>query len=280
MHEDRLGIARNSSQHQNHNFHYRVPSTSSFGNTPFKGSTVPTPGSESRRILAQELQYRRDKGLCFKCGEKFGQGHQCKAGHLNLLVTEDEEEPEFEDAVGEQDESTGNPGQIMEMSLYALSEAMKRKTITLVGKMDGEEMLILVDTGSSDSYISNEKVITFDKPYQLVEPFSVIVGNEACVTGKAVCPKVTWEINQRKFCFDLKVMDISGWDMILGVDWMTHFSPITFDIHQLTISLHNQGEVVQLRGQAEDCDLDLIRGSDPRHFIEYKKQMCLGLRLG
>ena len=61
---------------------------------------------------------------------------------------------------------------------------------------------------------------------------------------------------------------------------MTHFSPITFDFHQLTISFHNQGEVVQLRGQEENCDLDLIRGSDLRNFIEYKKQMCLALRMG
>ena len=60
---------------------------------------------------------------------------------------------------------------------------------------------------------------------------------------------------------------------------MTHFRPITFDFHQLTISLYNQGEVVQLRGQAENCDLDLIRGKDLRHFIEYKKQMCLALRM-
>nr|XP_027120832.1 uncharacterized protein LOC113737890 [Coffea arabica] len=278
--EDRLGISKNSSPHQIHSSQYRVSSTSTFRNTPFRGKPVSMAGSETRKLSAEELQYRRNNGLCFKCGEKFGQGHQCKPGHLNLLVTEEEEENEFEDAVGEQDESTGNPGQVMEMSLHALSEAMKRKTITLVGRWDGEEMLILVDTGSSDSYISSEKVIAFDIPYWLVEPFSVVVGNGACVTSKAICPKVTWGINQHQFCFDLKVMDLSGWDIILGVDWMTHYSPITFDFHQLTISLHNQGETIQLRGQAEDCDLDLIRGSDLRNFIEYKKKMCLALRMG
>ena len=37
---------------------------------------------------------------------------------------------------------------------------------------------------------------------------------------------------------------------------------------------------MQLRGQEENCDLDLIRGSDLRNFIEYKKQMCLALRMG
>nr|XP_027075980.1 uncharacterized protein LOC113699828 [Coffea arabica] len=219
--KDRFGISRNSSQHQIHSSHYRVPPTSTFRNTSFKGKTMATSGSEPRRLSTEEFQYRRNNGLCFKCGEKFGQGHQCKSGQLNLLVTDEEEEIEFEDAVGEQDESTGNLGQVMKMSLHALSEAIKRKTITLIGKWDGVEMLILVDIESSDSYISSEKVIAFDIPYQLVEPFSVIV------------------------------MDLSGWDMILGVDWMTHFSPITFDFHQLTES-EVPAEVQQVIGDFND----------------------------
>ena len=83
-------------------------------------------------------------------------------------------------------------------------------------------------------------------PINWLNLFSVIVRNGACVTSKAMCPKVVWEINQHKFCYDLKVMDLSGWDIILGVDWMTQFSPITFDFHKLTISLQNQGEAVHL----------------------------------
>ncbi|XP_071918893.1 uncharacterized protein [Coffea arabica] len=203
--------------------------------------------SEAFELAALQEEALRLQTRTYKEGGKAASENS----HLNLLVTDEEEEIEFEDAVGEQDESTGNPGQVMEMSLHALSEAMKRKIVTLIGKWDGEEMLILVDTGSSDTYISSEKVIAFDIPYQLVEPFSVIIGNGAFVTSKAICPKVTWGINQHQFCFDLK----------------------------LTISLYNQGEVVQLRGQVENCNLDLIRGKDLRHFVEYKKQMCLALRM-
>ncbi|XP_027088658.1 uncharacterized protein [Coffea arabica] len=254
-----FGISRNSSQQQIHSSYCKVPSTCTLKNTSFKGKPISSTDSEPKKISAQEVQYRRNNGLVSSVEKK-------------------EEESEFEDALGEQDESIGNPGQVMEMSLHALFVAMKRKTITLIGKLDCEETLILVDTRSSDSYISSEKVIAFDIPYRLVDPFSIIVGNGACVTSKAICPKVVWGINQYKFCYDLKVMDLSSWDIILGVDWMTHFSPITFDFHQLTISLHNQGEVVQ--GQTENCVLDLIRGGDLRNFIEYKKQMCLAMRIG
>ena len=87
-----------------------MPSTSTFKNTPFKGKPISTTTAEPKKISTQELQYRRNNGLCFRCGEKFGQGHQCKSGHLNFLITDEEEDSEFEDALGEQDESTGNLG--------------------------------------------------------------------------------------------------------------------------------------------------------------------------
>ena len=63
------------------------------------------------------------------------------------------------------------------MSLHTLSESLKRKTITITRRLDGEEVLILIDTGSSDSYIDSELVIALDIPYRMVSPFSVIVGN-------------------------------------------------------------------------------------------------------
>ena len=67
-------------------------------------------------------------------------------------------------------------------------------------------------------------------------------------------------------------MELSGWHIVLGVDWMTHFSPITFDFHNLGISMEYQGEVVQLQESSEDCEMNLIKGKDLRHFIEYKKR--------
>ena len=101
--------------------------------------------------------------------------------------------------------------------------------------------------------------------------------NGASVSSNAICPNVHWRINQDSFKFNLKVMELGGWDIILGMDWMTHFSPITFDFQQLRLSLHNEGNEIHLHGQAEDCDLDLIREKDLRTFIEYKRQLCMAL---
>ncbi|XP_027124419.1 uncharacterized protein [Coffea arabica] len=274
--EGRFGFSRGNTSVVDSNT-YKVPVSNALKG-PRYSNKVQEDAKEVKRISPQELQFRRSRGLCFKCGEKYGVGHQCKQGYVNCMILEDEEEAVFEDAVGEQDEQTGNPGQTMELSLHALSESLRRKTITLTGNLDGEKVFILVDTGSSDSYINSEMVIGMDIAYRMVkQPFSVIMGNGTTVTSNAICPNVHWNINQHSFRFDLKVMELEGWDIILGVDWMTHFSPITFDFQQLRISLHSEGNEIHLHGQAEDSDMDLIRGRDMRTFIEYKRQMCLAL---
>lgn len=56
----------------------------------FKGETNAV--ASTKKISPQEIQFRRNNGLCFKCGERFGVGQQCKNKQLNLMVVDEEEE--------------------------------------------------------------------------------------------------------------------------------------------------------------------------------------------
>nr|XP_027099356.1 uncharacterized protein LOC113718666 [Coffea arabica] len=230
---------------------------------------------EFKRLSPQELQFRRSNGLCFRCGEKFGVGHQCRQKHLNLMMYEEEEEDtEFQDAQGEQDELTGNPGEPVEISLNALSDSLRRNTILLQGQLAGEPVRILVDTGSSDSYIHHKLVSTQGIPFEYIKPFTVTMGDGSLVTSGAHCPKVSWNVQNNKFCFDLRIMELGDWDLILGVDWMHNYSPITFDFRQLKISMFHQGEVVTLHGAVTDATMELIRRKDLRGFLHEKRRCC------
>lgn len=69
-------------------------------------------------------------------------------------------------------------------------------------------------------------------------------------------------------------MELGGWDIILGVDWMFQYSPIIFDFHRLNITLYNDGNVMELQGQVDMPLMKLVRGEDLREFILYKNR-CL-----
>ncbi|XP_027172283.1 uncharacterized protein LOC113771935 [Coffea eugenioides] len=219
--------------------------------------------------------YKLPQNSIPKCGEKFGVGHQCRQKHLNLMMYEEEEEDtEFQDAHGEQDELTGNPGEPVEISLNALSDSLRRNTILLQGQLAGEPVRILVDTGSSDSYIHHKLVSTRGLSFEYIKPFTVTMGDGNLVTSGAYCPKVSWNVQNNKFCFDLRIMELGDWDLILGVDWMHNYSSITFDFRQLKISMFHQGEVVTLHGAVTDATMELIRRKDLRGFLHEKMRCC------
>lgn len=52
------------------------------------------PTGEIRRLSDKEWQSRKEKGLCFRCDEKWVIGHKCKKKELSVLVAQEEEEME------------------------------------------------------------------------------------------------------------------------------------------------------------------------------------------
>lgn len=182
------------------------------------------------------------------------------------MVAEEEEE-EFQDAPGEQDEHTGNPGKPIDVSVYALSCAIQRKTITLQGQLKGETVSILVDTGSSHSFINPAVVKKLAICTEASGPLVATIADGSTIVSHDLCKEVRWQIQQYTFKFDLRVLNIGGWDVILGVDWMYQFSPISFDFKTLKISLSTDDDQhVVLQGTLDSPSVKRMSGKDVRKF--------------
>ena len=161
---------------------------------------------------------------------------------------------------------------LAEVSLNALSGAIKRKSIVLIGNLGGLPDKIMVDAGSSDSFVHHKVVNLLHLPHHLVNPFIVTLADGTDIKNRAICPKVTWLIQEYKFYFDLKVMELGGWDIILGVDRICQFSPITFDFHTLSIALSSRGDLLHLQGFVQRLTIGLVRRKDLRSFIQEKQR--------
>ena len=63
---------------------------------------------------------------------------------------------------------------------------------------------------------------------RLDPPLSIQSALGACVVLDKVCKECEIEIGNHRFVFDLRVMDMMSFDVILGIDWLTAFQ-VTID---------------------------------------------------
>jgi hypothetical protein len=121
----------------------------------------PQPGQTASSTLDNKLAaikaYRRAMGLCFKCGVKWSKDHTCAPEVLHVVET-------LWDTVADDDcHSSEASTKVAEQLCLALSKAAANGspascTVHLRGTIAGILVIMLVDSGSSTSFISTSMV--------------------------------------------------------------------------------------------------------------------------
>ena len=63
---------------------------------------------------------------------------------------------------------------------------------------------------------------------RLYIPLSVIVANGHRMINKYRCQGFTWRMQGYEFSTDLRILQLGGCHIVLGVDWMRTVSPLIF----------------------------------------------------
>ncbi|CAI9114888.1 OLC1v1015705C1 [Oldenlandia corymbosa var. corymbosa] len=148
---------------------------------------------------------------------------------------------------------------IEEGSMHVLSVDCVKQTILVARKVQGRIVKILIDTGSTDSFVDMLLVKEMRLPFVQSHTFTIIVGDGNKISGNLISPNLHWNIEEYKFSFDLKIMKLGGYDMIIAVDWMRHFNPITFDYDEMHERLSKYGRQHILQGTGTMASMSLIR---------------------
>lgn len=105
--------------------------------------------------LSALCAYRRARGLCDKCAEKWSRGHRCAEQVQLHALQEVWDLCHMDFAVSDSDpvELSSEPDQLCALSSAAVQGTDLPKTIQLHGFIQNMEVLILVDSGSSSTFI-------------------------------------------------------------------------------------------------------------------------------
>lgn len=98
-----------------------------------------------------------------------------------------------------------------------------------LGTMQSQQARILVDSGSTHSFISSTLAESLQGLSPLPNALKVVVANDNslhCSTQLADC---IWSTQGVTFQTDFKVIPLQYYDIIVGMDWLENFSPM--EIH-------------------------------------------------
>jgi hypothetical protein len=118
---------------------------------PYSKTTQPT------RFTPQQLEERKEKGLCFNCDSKYNKGHNCGEKKLFYIDCEEEEEQEQEQ---EQETSQDENVEAISyeeltpmISCNALAGISTPQTLKIEGYIKKKKVIVLTDSGSSHNFI-------------------------------------------------------------------------------------------------------------------------------
>ncbi|KAL5718323.1 hypothetical protein ACHQM5_011236 [Ranunculus cassubicifolius] len=188
------------------------------------------PQTTFRRITNQEARERREKGLCYYCDEKFVPGHRCERPQLFMI--EDNLHPcSNEDAENESKSPDGVP----EISFHAIAGTDHPRTIRVMGKLKNKNVTLLIDGGSTHSFIDQALVSKHGLPV-IGNRFQVMVANRDTIECAGQCKALTTIIQGYPVTSDYYVLPVTACQMVLGVQWLETLGLIETDYSKLSMT--------------------------------------------
>jgi hypothetical protein len=122
-------------------------------------------------------------------------------------------------------------GPELQISMHALSgTSSKAKTFTLFVHIGRAKCLALIDSGSTTTFLDPSVLATLAFPVTNHAPVKVTVANGNTLWTQALCTDVKYTIQDQEFTSDFRVLELQGYDIILGCDWIYDHSPVGLNL--------------------------------------------------
>lgn len=118
----------------------------------------------------------------------------------------------------DEDAKLHEPKVQMELSMCSVVGLLGNDTMKVTGKIKGEEVAILIDSGASHNFISRETMSKIKLPTEKTPTFEVSMGNRYPVKGDRVCNGVEIEIQGLQVQQSFYLIELGGADLVLGIE--------------------------------------------------------------
>lgn len=207
---------------------------------------------ETEDKLATLREFRRKNGLCFKCGGKWDRNHKCPAQVPIHVVEELLDALETGDLEGELSEEEPSEEVVLAVGKEDSTSTAKRRTLKLQGTVGKVHILILVDSGSVGTFISDQLAQQLQLPLVPCTVAKFVTADGSPMLCNQKISNMQWSVQGNTFITSVGILPLKCFDMILGQDWLEEHSPMWVHWSKKLMRFTRNGVRVQLQGITKD----------------------------
>lgn len=217
--------------------------------------------------------YRRARGECYTCGERYSRGHVC-APTVQLHVVE-----ELWGLFGcEMDSNSSHEDKGIQADLCVVSAAAQQGvepplTIRIKGVVNSQEVLMLIDSGSSHSFISEATAAKW-ATVRRCRPMHVKVADGGILQCDLEVPDCVWKAQGAEFATTLRLFPLGCYDIILGMDWLEGIGLMNVHWGLKRLSFQHRGRQVLLQGITANTSVCQEISISQLEVLDHKHAIC------
>ncbi|XP_066374518.1 uncharacterized protein [Miscanthus floridulus] len=139
------------------------------------------------------------------------------------------------------------------VSLYTLAGIRTEETMHLHVYIQGHKLLALLDSGSTHNFI-NARVMCHIRLVTGDSHMRVTMANGNNVTCTGMARNVAMRFGKEDFTISCFGIDLGGFDLILGVDYLRTLGPILWDFEDLCMSFRQSDRCILWKGMGSPRD--------------------------
>jgi hypothetical protein len=254
--------------------HYWSSSSSTPAPTPItpNPNTRPQNNYPVKKISPSQMHEHREKGLCYYYDDKWNLGHKCKSPKIYLLIGMDFPDEDRGDEIffdSTDDTPTLGENAVLKgiepaISLHAIARPMSPNTMRLVGFIQNQRVVILVDSGSTHNFVDPAVLLKIPLLVVPTPKLHVKVANGAKVMSGGRCQSVALRLQFNTFITNFYILTLKGYDVVLGIEWLRTLRPILWNFDSLTMQFQ-WGEHTVTLNSLSPTGLSL---KDGHHFLK------------
>lgn len=189
--------------------------------------------------LSSLMTYRKSRGLCFKCGAKWGPQHKCQASvPLNMVEELWQLLAEYSPVPTVQSDTDDDDDELMALSEHAISGTTAAHTLKFSAFIQNIPSVILVDSGSSHNFISEHLASKLQPWTPLPRTMTVKVADGAQLQCTHELVNCSWSVQGHLFTTTFKILPLGCYDAILSMEWLETFRPMQIQWKQKWLSFN------------------------------------------